>query len=76
MGNPLFALKDVTCEQGMVARRVCNSTWEFRNIKITSPDGTVLWEGLPTPVLAPSLEINATKGLSGDESAVALVETI
>lgn len=41
--------------QGYVGLRVWNGDARFRNLKVTSPDGVILWEGppeLPTPASA------------------------
>ncbi len=32
---------------GCVGLRTWNSAYRFRNIKVTAPDGAILWEGLP-----------------------------
>jgi hypothetical protein len=43
----LVDLTDDFSERGNVALHSLNGTGRFRNIKVTAPDGTVLWEGLP-----------------------------
>ena len=43
----LFSLTDKTSPDGLVGLRFINSAGRFRNIKVTAPDGTVLWEGPP-----------------------------
>jgi hypothetical protein len=43
----LLDLTDDYSERGNVALHSLNCTGRFRNIKVTAPDGTVLWEGLP-----------------------------
>jgi hypothetical protein len=32
---------------GCVGLRTWNAVYRFKDIKVTAPDGTVLWEGLP-----------------------------
>ena len=43
----LFALTDEFCNKGTVALKCYNCAGRFRNIKVSAPDGTVLWEGPP-----------------------------
>jgi hypothetical protein len=43
----LIVFDDDRHPKGCVALRTWNSVYRFRNIKVTAPDGTVLWEGLP-----------------------------
>jgi hypothetical protein len=43
----LFDCMDNHSEKGCVGLRCLNSAGRFRNIKVTAPDGTVLWEGPP-----------------------------
>ncbi|MGO9465240.1 MAG: protein kinase domain-containing protein [Isosphaeraceae bacterium] len=43
----LFSGTDDFKLRGSVSLRFFNSAGRFRNIKVTAPDGTLLWEGLP-----------------------------
>jgi hypothetical protein len=43
----LFDVKDEFSKSGCVAPKCWGSAGRFRNIKVTAPDGTVLWEGPP-----------------------------
>jgi serine/threonine protein kinase len=43
----LFDCIDDFSPKGLVALRFYDSAGRFRNVKVTAPDGTVLWEGLP-----------------------------
>jgi serine/threonine protein kinase len=43
----LFALTDDFHQKGFVGFHCFNCAGGFRNIKVTAPDGTVLWEGPP-----------------------------
>jgi hypothetical protein len=43
----LFAVTDKSREKGTVQLRGTGGGIQFRNIKVTAPDGTVLWEGAP-----------------------------
>ncbi len=43
----LYDCTDNFTQKGSVALRCFNSAGRFRNIRVTAPDGTVLWEGLP-----------------------------
>jgi hypothetical protein len=59
-GQVLFDCVDNFSRNGNFAVRWLNSAGRFRNIKITAPDGTVLWQGAPdlpepgsTPTPAP-----------------------
>ncbi|WP_406698042.1 hypothetical protein V5E97_04230 [Singulisphaera sp. Ch08] len=40
----LFACTDNYSQKGDVSLYFSNSSGRFRNIKVTAPDGTVLWE--------------------------------
>jgi serine/threonine protein kinase len=46
-GQPLFAHTDDFSGQGDVCLKCYGSTGRFRDINVTAPDGTVLWEGPP-----------------------------
>ncbi len=46
-GRMLFDCTDDFSQRGFVALRLYDSGGRFRNIKVTAPDGTVLWEGPP-----------------------------
>ena len=39
--------RDARYPKGGVGLRVVNSAFQFKNIKVTAPDGKVLWEGMP-----------------------------
>jgi hypothetical protein len=43
----LFECAEDFSQKGNVSLRFYNSAGRFRNIKVTAPDGTVLWEGPP-----------------------------
>ena len=43
----LFDCADDFSQKGGVGLRCEHSAARFRNIKVTAPDGTILWEGLP-----------------------------
>ena len=43
----LFARTDGLSQKGAVGLNFWNSDGRFRRIKVTAPDGTVLWEGPP-----------------------------
>jgi hypothetical protein len=43
----LFAVTDESHQKGRVQLRGTGDGAQFRNIKVSAPDGTVLWEGLP-----------------------------
>ena len=46
-GHPLFECTDDFNQRGSIALKFFDSAGRFRNIKVTAPDGTVLWEGPP-----------------------------
>ncbi len=46
-GVKIFESQDHRIPNGRVGLRTCESSYRFRNIIVTSPDGTVLWQGLP-----------------------------
>ncbi len=46
-GNLLFALRNEFSKIGNIQLRNWDSAVRFRNIKVTAPNGTVLWEGPP-----------------------------
>jgi hypothetical protein len=46
-GHLLFAYKDDFSRKGAVILRFIDAAGRFRNIKVSGPDGTVLWEGAP-----------------------------
>jgi hypothetical protein len=51
----LFALTDESRQKGSISPRCIDSAGRFRNIKVTAPDGAVLWEGPPdVPAPAPT----------------------
>jgi hypothetical protein len=45
--DELFAVDDEFSQSGNIALKCWNSDGRFRNIKVTAPDGTKLWEGPP-----------------------------
>jgi hypothetical protein len=46
-GQQIFNATDDYCQKGLVSLFCHGSPGRFRNIKVTAPDGTILWEGLP-----------------------------
>lgn len=46
-GQEIFNTTDDYCQKGSVSLSCTGSPGRFRNIKVTAPDGTILWEGLP-----------------------------
>ncbi len=46
-GELLFALRDDFSLKGAIGVHCVDCSGRFRNIKVTAPDGTVLWEGPP-----------------------------
>jgi TIR domain len=46
-GHLLFAYTDDFSRKGAVILRFIDAAGRFRNIKVSGPDGTVLWEGAP-----------------------------
>ena len=43
----IFDCNDDFNQKGAVGLTCSNSAGRFRNIKVTAPDGTILWEGVP-----------------------------
>ena len=46
-GQEIFNATNHYCQKGSVTLNCRGSSGRFRNIKVTAPDGTILWEGLP-----------------------------
>lgn len=46
-GKDLLAYSDDTLLKGMIGVGTGNSPVRWRNLKVTAPDGTLLWEGFP-----------------------------
>jgi eukaryotic-like serine/threonine-protein kinase len=46
-GQEIFNATNDHCQKGSVTLHCRGSSGRFRNIKVTAPDGTILWEGLP-----------------------------
>jgi len=46
-GIKMFTWKDGSLARGKVGLKAAPGEFVFRKIKVTAPDGTVLWEGLP-----------------------------
>jgi hypothetical protein len=46
-GSPLFSLTDDFSRRGCVMLKCWNSDGQFRDIRVSAPDGTTLWEGPP-----------------------------
>jgi len=46
-GHLLFSYTGEHSQRGAVGLRFIDSTGSFRNIKVTAPDGAILWEGPP-----------------------------
>ena len=54
-----YQATDNSFPNGRVGLQTGLSTWRFRNISVTSPDGSVLWNGLPAPDSAARAPTNA-----------------
>jgi hypothetical protein len=46
-GVPVIAAENDEFPTGKAGLRTYHSAYRFRNLKVTAPDGTVLWDGLP-----------------------------
>jgi len=46
-GKAVFTHGEVVPSQGMIGLATWNSSIRYRNLKVTAPDGAVLWEGFP-----------------------------
>ncbi|MCE9528743.1 MAG: protein kinase, partial [Planctomycetales bacterium] len=56
-GKNLLAYKDETLLNGMIGVGTGNSPVRWRNLKVTSPNGRILWEGFPDLDAGPSKSI-------------------
>ncbi len=54
----VFDFVDEHHPRGRVGLQTFGSAFRFKNIKVTSPDGKVLWEGLPAVASATPLEVS------------------
>jgi hypothetical protein len=43
----VFPFTDGRFATGCIGLRIVKSAYRFKNIKVTAPDGKVLWEGMP-----------------------------
>lgn len=46
-GKEIFVFADADLKKGMVGLATGNSPVRWRNVKVTAPDGKILWEGFP-----------------------------
>jgi serine/threonine protein kinase len=61
-GKPVFTHAGAAHRRGMIGLATWNSSIRYRNLKVTAPDGTVLWEGFPdvgSPPPSPDVERRA-----------------
>ena len=63
----VMATTDTAKTRGSVGFNTANSVCRFRNVKVTAPDGTTLWEGLPEIPTAGSFGVSL-KGAPAGES--------
>jgi WD40 repeat protein/Flp pilus assembly protein TadD len=68
-GKELHTAQDGQFKRGKVGVRSWNTVNRFRNIKVTAPDGTVLFEGLP--YLTSNAEVGAVALTAGQQLALA-----
>jgi WD40 repeat protein len=66
-GQPVFSASDSANPKGRVGLRAWESVCRFRNVKVTSPDGKTLWEGLPELLTSDSVGV-ALRGAKGRDS--------
>ena len=61
----VIELVDDRHPRGRVGLRTFGSSFRFKNIKVTSPDGRTLWEGLPAVASASAEESSPSDGSPG-----------
>lgn len=60
-GKNVFTYRDESLNHGMIGLGTGNSPVRWRRLKVTAPDGRVLWEGFPDIQEPASLEVEADR---------------